>query len=632
MDRIGRYRIVKEIGRGAMGIVYLATDPTIGRSVAIKTVRLRDVDDTQQREKLRERLFREARSAGVLSHPNIVTIYDMAEEDGVAYISMEYVDGPTLDDLMSSSKPLESGKLFGILRQTATALDYAHTKGIVHRDIKPANIMLGRDGNVKVTDFGIAKINTAADSFTMTGTLVGTPNYMSPEQVQGGEVTGRSDQFSLAVITYEILTGERPFPGEQLSTVVYKIVAEEPVSPQKLNRTLGPYIDGVLRKALSKKPPNRYRTCAEFVGSLETTCAATKGWTPMARGASLNESTMGGVAGIKVPTPIPNPPGRKSPPQKDREVAGSLSMSRAEPRKESRVLPLIAAILMVTGVIGLLTWQGEQRTSAGQSATQSDGSAQPHEPTPPPTPAAQDASSPAPDHSSDADKTPAPEQTTPEHKAAEPETKAAHEQTGREEDQAQEPAPKPAAPPPAVPKATPKVDAKPAKPSPLGPLAMNDAKPALAGPRPTTLPNHQAAKSPQSLFIPTNPAGATVTLDGDGAGCATPCTMEVTPGLHSISIRLEGYQEERREIHIGSESQDVPLISLRRASGTLWLTTVPAGATITINDKVQSKPTPAQINLPPGIYTVTVEKNGKRQADKVEIRDGKANYVKISLE
>src|SRR4051794_11835695 len=145
MERIGRYRIVKEIGRGAMGIVYLATDPTIGRSVAIKTVRLRDVDNTQQREKLRDRLFREARSAGVLSHPNIVTIYDMAEEEGAAYIAMEYVAGPTLDDLISTPKPLESAKLFGILRQTATALDYAHTKGIVHRDIKPANIMLGRD-------------------------------------------------------------------------------------------------------------------------------------------------------------------------------------------------------------------------------------------------------------------------------------------------------------------------------------------------------------------------------------------------------------------------------------------------------------------------------------------------------
>src|SRR5580704_1426532 len=151
MDRIGRYRIVKEIGRGAMGIVFLATDPTIGRSVAIKTVRLREIDNAQQREKLRERLFREARSAGVLSHPNIVTIYDMAEEDGIAYISMEYVDGPTFEAILASGKPLDSGRMFTILRQTATALDFAHTKGIIHRDIKPANIMLGKDGNVKVT-------------------------------------------------------------------------------------------------------------------------------------------------------------------------------------------------------------------------------------------------------------------------------------------------------------------------------------------------------------------------------------------------------------------------------------------------------------------------------------------------
>jgi serine/threonine protein kinase len=219
MERIGRYRIIGELGAGAMGIVYHATDPSIGRSVAIKTIRIRDINDTQKRDKLRERLFREARSAGVLSHPNIVTIYDMDEADGLAYIAMAYVNGPTLEKILSSEAPLSGANMLRILRQAASALDYAHGRGIVHRDVKPANIMTDEDGAVKITDFGIAKI-AAVSNVTETRTVVGTPNYMSPEQVQGLPVDGRSDQFSLAVIAYEILTGERPFAGEHLSTVV----------------------------------------------------------------------------------------------------------------------------------------------------------------------------------------------------------------------------------------------------------------------------------------------------------------------------------------------------------------------------------------------------------------------------
>jgi serine/threonine-protein kinase len=623
MDRIGRYRIVKEIGRGAMGIVYLATDPTIGRSVAIKTVRLRDVDNSQQREKLRDRLFREARSAGVLSHPNIVTIYDMADEDGLAYIAMEYVDGPTLDELMSSNKPLDSNKMFGILRQTATALDYAHTKGIVHRDIKPANVMLGRDGNVKVTDFGIAKINTASDSFTMTGTLVGTPNYMSPEQVQAAEVTGRSDQFSLAVIAYEILTGERPFPGEQLSTVVYKIVAEEPLSPLRLNRTLGAAIDGVLRKALSKKPQSRYRTCAEFVGSLETTCAATKGWAPMVRGAHLSMSTLGGIP-VPIPKPIPNPPTPKERTSEETEEVTSATAHREERRRDSRILPLAAAFLVVSGVISMLTWHGSDASSAAQSdSTQTAPVGNQTPPNPPATDAAVKSGS-------DGSTAPAssgvtePETKPKATREPEPDQKAAvHTET--------QPASSMTEPP--VPKSPPKVATeKAAKPSPMGPVAKSDVavtspvvlKAAPVLPRPVP--------KPQEVFIPTNPTGATVTLDGSGASCVTPCSLLAAPGVHSLSVRLDGFQEERREVHVGIESQDVPLISLRKTTGTLMLTTVPPGATITINDKVYEQPTPAQINLPPGTYSVMVEKNGKRVLDRVDIRNGNTNFVKIPLD
>src|ERR1019366_4279891 len=203
--RIGRYQIKGELGRGAMGVVYLAIDPAIGRPVAIKTIRIRDIHNQAQREKLRERLFREARSAGVLSHPNIVTIYDMDEDEGVAYIAMAFVNGPTLDKVISGPAAMSGTQMLHILRQSASALDYAHSRGVVHRDIKPGNIMIDEDSSVKIADFGIAKL-TAPSNTTETGTVTGTPSYMSPEQVQGLALDGRSDQFSLAVIAYEILT------------------------------------------------------------------------------------------------------------------------------------------------------------------------------------------------------------------------------------------------------------------------------------------------------------------------------------------------------------------------------------------------------------------------------------------
>ena len=188
----------------------------------------------------------------------------MEQQGDLAYIAMEYVDGPTLDQLLSKREPLPPDACSASCAQTAAALDYAHHKGIVHRDIKPANIMIAADGTAKITDFGIAKI-TASEQFTMTGSIVGTPHYMSPEQVQGQPVDGRADQFSLAVIAYEMLTGEKPFTGEHLTTVVYKIVAEEPPPLQRLNPTLGRQIDAVLRRGLTKKPEGRYSLCIKFV-------------------------------------------------------------------------------------------------------------------------------------------------------------------------------------------------------------------------------------------------------------------------------------------------------------------------------------------------------------------------------
>ncbi|HSW49969.1 MAG TPA: serine/threonine-protein kinase, partial [Bryobacteraceae bacterium] len=213
MHRIGRYEIEAELGRGAMGVVFRALDPAIGRTVAIKTIRLADLGGAEDRDRLGNRLLHEARSAGVLSHPGIVTIYDVSEHDDLAYIAMEFVNGPTLEQVLSSGEPPDPSLLFRVLKTTAAALDYAHKKAIVHRDIKPANIMIHEDGAVKITDFGVAKIQ-AGQLATQTGMVVGTPCYMSPEQALGRPVDGRSDQFSLAVVAYEMLTGEKPFGSE----------------------------------------------------------------------------------------------------------------------------------------------------------------------------------------------------------------------------------------------------------------------------------------------------------------------------------------------------------------------------------------------------------------------------------
>src|SRR5258708_3154589 len=302
-----------------MGIVYKALDPTIGRTIAIKSIRLSDLTDEAERERLRERLFREAQSAGILSHPGIVTIYDVAEENGMAYIFMEFVNGPPLEKMLKHEETPDGETLLSIFRQVATALDYAHKKGIVHRDVKPANIMIHEDGAAKVTDFGVAKI--VSQQMTQTGTIMGTPSYMSPEQIQGTTVSGQTDQFSLAVIAYEVLTGEKPFTAEYLPTLLYKIVRDEPIAPQRLNPTLGSSVQTVLLKALAKTPADRYETCAGFINALAAACNA-NGWTPLPRGVSHDMPTrgdltemLGTTSDVAVAmTPLLRPPRPQPPP------------------------------------------------------------------------------------------------------------------------------------------------------------------------------------------------------------------------------------------------------------------------------------------------------------------------------
>ena len=224
--KIGRYVVQGELGRGAMGIVYRAQDPAIGRTVAVKTIRIGQFNDEREIKHVQDRMMREAQAAGILSHNNIVTIYDIQHDEGTAFIFMEFVDGDTLEKMLLTDSPIDKQFILRILHQAAEALDYAHQRGIIHRDVKPANIMVRKDGVAKIADFGIARMQS--HSLTQTGQILGTPNYMSPEQISGKPVDGRSDQYSLAVMLYEVLTGEKPFVADSLPTLLFRVVSEMP--------------------------------------------------------------------------------------------------------------------------------------------------------------------------------------------------------------------------------------------------------------------------------------------------------------------------------------------------------------------------------------------------------------------
>ena len=262
--KIGRYEVVSVMGQGAMGTVYKAADPVIERVVAIKTINLEL--SNEERAEFEERFYREAKSAGRLNHRNIVTIYDVGETEDAAYIAMEYIEGESLRDVLDSGVVLPLKRICSIAAQVANALNYAHENGVVHRDIKPANIMISRNRDVKIMDFGIALIPTG--SRTQAGTVLGSPKYMAPEQVAGKETDGRADIFSLGAVLYEMLTGSTPFNGDNLSAIMYKILNDEPVKPSALKADVPPALERIVMKALAKRPEDRYQTGKEFIRDL----------------------------------------------------------------------------------------------------------------------------------------------------------------------------------------------------------------------------------------------------------------------------------------------------------------------------------------------------------------------------
>ena len=589
-----------------MGVVYRAQDPKIGRTLAIKAIRLNELTDLEERGRMRERLFREAQSAGILSHPNIVTIYDVSEEDGLAYIFMEFVNGMALDEMLRATPPPTGSLMMDLLGQTAAALDYAHKNGIIHRDIKPANIMVNDGVTAKVCDFGVAKI--VSQQMTQAGLLMGTPSYMSPEQIEGRPMDGRSDQFALAVMVFDILTKEKPFAGDSLPILLYKICRADPPSASELNTTLGIWVDPVLRKALAKNPDDRYPSCSAFIAELRRALDERPGWMLPGKGFPGEDGTTnsgriptGGVTagssvrsgGILAPPVPPQPPqfvpqrpptnpafqasspslppahlqsqGAMPPPPSLRQTeAISLPRSRVEAKKTSPLL-WIAPVLLALGGGGYFAYQKFSEAK----------------------PVAVDPT-----------------------------------ESSRTKDEPAKESPKAETVRPAE---TPKRPAEVPVPVAKEPIKGEEPRPVRVE---TDRPK---AGGPFAVHFGGNPTGATVTVDGDGSlSCKTPCTVEMPKGRHTLTAMLDGFANITRSFEVSGEST-VP-VDLAEAVGFLIVNSTPPGATVSINGQDRPDKTPARFKLRPGTYQLVVSHDGQRDTPTAIVKDGVTLTVNVNFQ
>lgn len=357
-----------------MGTVYLADDPLIGRTVAIKEIRVDQIKDVSERTELEARFKLEFRSAGTLSHPNIVTIYDVGEEGGSYFIAMEYVAGMSLAERLKKEPSPRFEELCDLAIQIASGLDYAHERGIVHRDIKPANVLLTHDGRPKITDFGLARWRTS--ELTMTGTVLGTPAFMSPEQVMGKPVDGKSDQFSFAIIAYLMLTGDQPFHAEHPSAILYKIVHEEPPLPGEVNRVLPAAVDRTMLRALAKKPEDRYSSCSELAAELRGVLLEEQQTTLLPRPAVSSQtpdtSSSGEGGSTENHREEPDAPDAGSSPSTPDDVTLAATPAPRRPPRHSRsIFRWFAGALFIAAIGALAFWASDRRRAGPEPAAAS---------------------------------------------------------------------------------------------------------------------------------------------------------------------------------------------------------------------------------------------------------------------
>ncbi len=511
LTKIGRYQILGELGRGAMGVVYRALDPNIGREVAIKTIHL----DLQEAEAV-ERFRREAKAAGNLTHPNIVTIYDAGEDNGIFYIAMELLSGETLGQMLAK-RSMALVEMISILEQIAAGLDYAHGRHVVHRDIKPGNIMIA-DGHVKVMDFGLAKITSTMAS--ASNRVVGTPSYMSPEQITSGTIDGRSDIFSIGAMLYEMLAGVRPFRGDNIAVVMYKIMREDPEPLATVNPSLPESLNAVVLKALAKEPAQRYRNCGELIEDLRA-CAGMPG-KESAIASRASGGTLPGRSQPEAPSEALVRTVASGAPRGADAVPGQAKPSRASWKSAAAAVAGFVVLL----IAGLAYWQARPG-----SGTDGGGESDVVAPAPPEQqaqpPAAGSGSAPGGRSIEAVPATPAP--------AAQPSP------------------PAPASPRPQTQQTQPPAAATPpAPPTPLPPAVRGPATPSAA------------AGAVGRVSLHTEPQGARIFVNDEETSYRTPVNFGLAAGTYQIRVERPGYASQTRQIVVRQNETVTERIELQR--------------------------------------------------------------------
>lgn len=659
-ESIGRYQILEGIGFGAMGAVYKAFDPLIKRTLAIKTIRLDIPRQSPQYKAFIERFKHEARISGTLSHSNIVTLFDIGDENGIPFLAMEFVDGQTVAARIEGGHRFKPEHVISLASQIASAIDYAHGKGVIHRDIKPSNLILYENDRVKVTDFGIAKL--ADSEMTQSGTLLGTPSYMSPEQAMGDRLDGRSDIFSLGVCCFEMLSGEQPFPGTNVTSILYKLVHVDPVEPANLemNGLVPQKWHEVFGKVLAKKPDDRYQTATAFVQDLEYCLGA---WF----GALAAEETISQGGGDRVPTvAMPVPPA-------DDQPATVIMATPPEDDMPATVVMQAPGEDAATVVMKAPPTSGAPRDGAGNKVEASPRvgpPAKPPSPVAPPVPI------------SPAEEPTVRMQLPPTVKMVAPSTEETV--TVRV--------------PPAPPRTQPAIAAPPSvRMAPVAPTASADplatqpptalpAEPALRGrrsgvppafvlgggalalllglltawlllrsggaptPEPEASPTPAAESTPPEVATPpptvapmsgtlrveTTPPGAMVTVNGQSQGTAPLEVNGLAAGDYDVRVELKGHEPKVQRVTLSAAAprSDLQLTLSRLAptSGTADFLSTPFGAAVVV-DGVSVGQTPLlQHRLKPGPHKVELTKEGHEPwTGTVTVEAGKKAKVDASL-
>src|SRR5881398_1516425 len=666
VTKAGRYEIVGELGRGAMGVVYKAMDPVIGRAVAVKTIRLSEEGTGLSRPELLTRFQTEARAAGLLTHPNIVVVFDAGEEDGLYYITMELVEGKSLQALLDGGHAFPLPRTLRIMEQTCSALQFAHERNVIHRDIKPANLMLTADDTVKVTDFGTAKI-LQFGTVQQTAHVMGTPSYMSPEQVKGRAVDGRSDIFSLGLMLYEMVTNEKPFPGQNITTVIYKIVNEDPVPPRQINPTIHPGISAVVMRALEKEPDQRYQNCREMLEDLRNyrSIAPASGnpQSTMVMGGGSPAATVvsGNAAGRgfanedqTIITTARSLNARASSPGQTPVVrrTGAIAPAPAPaPPKKKNVLGTILAAMLLLGVI--VYWANKirpvfeaarelhnaQKKGAGLPGTT------PAETTPGNSAGAEGTEASAQPNDADAASEAKPAEVVPQKtvaknpgnsispKAAEykgriEEAISERGLTGRVKVQA------------AGNTLTLAGKLRPAEHAGLLKLLRNapsgvrvidhleyDDTPVAAGGNSDEGAHPVPTAGRGAIHMITDVIGATAVLRGPAGNilskCETPCSFNnLSPARYSLEVQKEGYQPVQTALQIKSGDAQDQKIKLESLAKGIFISSQPPGADVFINGAKQSGQTPVTLPLAPGQYNLVLRLQGyEPYAGPIQVKD-----------